>query len=71
MFNAYARLRALHELRAMTWVARARADASAAAALQEIEDELARLCDNEEPLDGLALRRRIQQQIRTALAGVQ
>jgi hypothetical protein len=71
MFNAYSRLRALHELRAMTWVAGTRADATAAATLRQIEDELARLCDNEEPLDGVALRRRVQQQIRTALAGVQ
>jgi hypothetical protein len=69
MFEAYARMRSLHELLALTTLAQQRATtAPAAQKLQQILAGIQQLCEIEEPIDGVALRRRTVQNIRDALS---
>lgn len=71
MFATYSRLRTLHELLAMATLALPRArDDGAAEALRQLLAHVTRLCETDEPVDGVALRRQALQQIRSALQGV-
>lgn len=67
MFSAYARQRALHEMQAMTQLALTRVDGDSAQLLQEVLARLEHLCEIDADIDAVALRRQVQQQIRTAL----
>jgi hypothetical protein len=67
MFSAYTRLRALHEMQAMTQLALNHADGRGSAALQELLARLEHLCEIDAGVDPAALRRQVQQQIRAAL----
>jgi hypothetical protein len=70
MFETYARLRSLHELLAMTTLALAQArDAATTQHFQQLLARLTQLCESDEPLDSIALRRQTMQQIQTALRG--
>jgi hypothetical protein len=69
MFESYARMRTLHELLALTTLAQQRAtSAPAALELQRILAGIEQLCEIEEPVDGVALRRRTIRAIRDALS---
>jgi len=69
MFQTYSRLRTLHELLAMTMLAQQRATtAPAVQKLQQILAGIEQLCEIEEPIDGVALRRRTVRNIRDALS---
>lgn len=71
MFEAYSRLRTLHELIAMATVALSRAPAGIAAeTVRQVLARLTRLCETSEPVDGIALRRQTLKQIQQALRGV-
>ena len=67
MFSAYARQRALHEMQAMTQLALSRSAGDAAQLLQEVLARLVHLCEIDTDIDAVALRRHVQQQIRSAL----
>jgi hypothetical protein len=70
MFETYARLRALHELMAMASLAQTRArDAATAEDVRQVLARLTALCETREPVDAIALRREILQQIQSALKG--
>jgi hypothetical protein len=69
MFEAYSRLRTLHELLAMTTLAQPHAQGDAVEYLQQLLARLAQLCETDEPVDGVALRRQTLQQIQQALRG--
>jgi hypothetical protein len=68
MFSAYARLRALHELRAMTELAMGHAGGHGKPALQELLARLSHLCEIDTQIDTAALRRQVQQQIRAVFS---
>ena len=69
MFQAYSRLRTLHELLAMATLAQPHAKADAVENLRKLLAELAQLCETDEPVDGVALRRQTLGQIQQALRG--
>jgi hypothetical protein len=69
MFAAYARMRALHELLAMAWVASERAaDDRARSSLQEVLAGLEQLCEIEAPVDVVVLRQQTLRKVRDALS---
>jgi hypothetical protein len=71
LFDSYARLRSLHELLAMATLALPLArDAAAAESVQQVLEQITRLCETTEPVDGAALRRQTLRQIQQALRGV-
>jgi hypothetical protein len=71
IFETYSRLRTLHELMAMATVARSHApDAAAAETVRQVLARLDRLCETNESVDGIALRRQTLKQIQQALRGV-
>ncbi|HXC59365.1 MAG TPA: hypothetical protein VN645_08610 [Steroidobacteraceae bacterium] len=67
MFSAYARQRALHEMQAMTQLALTRTEGGSAQLLNEVLARLVHLCEIDADIDAVALRRQVQQQIRSAL----
>ena len=70
MFERYSRLRTLHELLAMATLAQPHAkDAVATENVRQVLAHLARLCETDEPVDGVALRRQTLGQIQQALRG--
>jgi len=69
MFEVYSRLRTLHELLAMTTLAQPHAQGDAVEYLRQLLARLAQLCETDEPVDGVALRRQTLQQIQQALRG--
>lgn len=70
VFEAYARLRALHELLALATVALSRARGEAASGtVRQVLAELTALCETTEPIDGAALRRATLARIQSALKG--
>jgi len=69
MFQAYARMRALHEMLAMVTVAKQGVTEKAVSSrLQEVLAGLEQLCEIESPVDVVALRQRTVRQIREALS---
>jgi hypothetical protein len=69
MFEAYARMRALHELLAMVTVAKQSSSGAAASSrLQEVLAALEQLCEIDTAVDVVALRQRTVRQIRDALS---
>jgi hypothetical protein len=70
MFEAYARLRALHELQAMATLALPRARDEAAGSVRQLLARLASMCETNEAIDAVALRRAALATIRDAMNGV-
>lgn len=69
MFDAYSRMRALHELLAMVTLARERCRETAAdQRLQEVLAGLEQLCEIDAPIDAVSLRQRTLREIRDALS---
>lgn len=69
MYASYSRLRTLHELLAMATVAQSHApDGAAADAVRQVFSRLQQLCETNEPVDGIALRRQTRNQLQQAFA---
>lgn len=70
LFSTYSRLRTLHELLALATVAQSRAPAGEAAeTVRQVLAHLEQLCETDEFVDGVTLRRQTLQQLQKALRG--